>query len=60
MPQWLVIVLSTFAGLLIVGGALFLAILPELRARPRMSRLAEPSDNLDDFKYGGINPDGPG
>ena len=59
MPQWLIVVLSAIAGLVIVGGALFLAFLPERRARPRKSRLAEPSGNVDYYKYGGVNPNGP-
>jgi len=59
MPQWLIVVLSAIAGLVIVGGALFLAFLPEMRARPRKSRLAEPSGNVDDYTYPDVNPNGP-
>jgi hypothetical protein len=60
MPQWLVIVLSALAGLVIVGGAVALAFLPELRTkpRPRKSWLAEPSGNVDDPTYPGVPNDG--
>ena len=57
MPTWLIILLSEIAGVLIVGAALAAAFWPELRARPKKSWMADPSGNVDDYRYGGMGGD---
>lgn len=58
MPTWLVIALSAIGGLAVVGATVFLALMPELRARPKKSWMAKPSGNDNNQQpIAGIGPE---